>query len=221
MHNTEQFNEACAAIVRLSRLIHAHGWVPATSGNFSLRLDAEHCAITASGIDKGQLLASDVLCIDLAGQALPGSHGKPSAETALHTQLYKHDAGIAAVLHTHDMNSVLAAKLLATAQDEQGLAYVVLEDLELLKAFAGVHSHAVQIRIPVFANTQDITALAARVERFMSVAEPFPAYLIKGHGLYTWGRSADEALRHLEALNQVLAYLLSVDRHSASGAMTV
>ena len=64
------FPELCAQIAALGRTAYARGWLPATSGNLSARLDAERLAITASGRDKGALSVSDILCVDLHGQVL-------------------------------------------------------------------------------------------------------------------------------------------------------
>src|SRR5690606_41139440 len=68
------------------------GWTPASSSNFSQRLDERHVAITVSGRDKGRLTEADIMVVDLDGRAV-GSDHRPSAETLLHTQLYARFAG--------------------------------------------------------------------------------------------------------------------------------
>src|SRR5438552_16396441 len=74
-------------IADAGRVLSARGWTPATSSNFSVRVDAGHAAITVSGRDKGRLDADDVMLVDLHGRAV-GSVHRPSAETLLHTRLY-------------------------------------------------------------------------------------------------------------------------------------
>src|SRR5690606_743475 len=81
--------EECARqIADAGRILGARGWTPATSSNFSMRLDSEHAAVTISGRDKGKLGIDDIMVVDLAGQPV-GTSARPSAETALHTQIYR------------------------------------------------------------------------------------------------------------------------------------
>ncbi len=196
MNPAQSYQQAVSGLIAAGQRIWQQGWCPATSSNFSRRLDADRCAITVSGRDKGSLQPDDIMQVDLSGQALDGK--KPSAETLLHTQLYRRDPEIGAVLHTHSVKATLVSM---DAPDT-----VELSGLELLKAFAGNTSHQVSMQIPVFDNTQDIAALAAEVESWMQQHGTGHAYLIRGHGLYTWGRDLPESLRHLEALEFLLDY---------------
>jgi methylthioribulose-1-phosphate dehydratase len=116
---------------------------------------------------------------------------RPSAETLLHTALYKRFPEAGAVLHTHSVNATVLSRL-AEGQ-------LLFQDYELLKAFAGVDTHETSIIVPIFPNDQDIPRLAARVDSWMDTHPPIHGYLIAGHGLYTWGRTMAEALRHIEA----------------------
>ena len=172
------------------------GWTPATSSNFSHRLDERHCAITVSGKDKGRLVAEDIMVVDFHGQAV-GRPLKPSAETLLHTQLYARFADIGCVLHTHSPVQTIASRLWG----KQG--HIRLAGYELLKALHGNSTHELAIDLPVFPNTQDMDVLAAQVEAALD-AGPLWGYLIDGHGLYAWGRDMAEARRHLEAFEFLL-----------------
>lgn len=196
MNETHSFEQARHNLIAAGQRIWRQGWCPATSSNFSQRLDQERCAITVSGRDKGALTDADIMQVDMQGQSLDGK--KPSAETLLHTQLYCRDDSIGVVLHTH---SVMATLVSMHAADQ-----VSWQGLELLKAFQGTDSHEGSLTIPVFENTQDIAALAGQVERWMSAHGTGFGYLIRGHGLYTWGGDMTETLRHLEAFEFLLAY---------------
>jgi methylthioribulose-1-phosphate dehydratase len=203
------FRNAASALAGVGRDLYARGWLPATSGNLSLRLDRDSCAITVSGRDKGRLTAEDIMRVDLAGEPL--SPGRPSAETALHTALYRWSEDIGAVLHTHGPASTVL-----------GLRYpgrdrLVLQGYELLKAFAGIATHETRIAFPVFDNTQDIPALAADVmARLDSSPPPCFGYLIRGHGTYVWGSDLGEASRHLEALEYLAGCELALAGLDAS-----
>ena len=184
--------ELVAAVTELSN----RGWTPATSSNFSLRLDDRHAAITVSGKDKGRLTEADIMVVDFDGHAV-GSNHRPSAETLLHTQLYRRFAEIGCVLHTHSVTQTVASRLFAA----QG--HVRFDGYELQKAFAGNSTHEGSMDVPVFPNTQDMPELAARVDAVLD-RQCLWGYLIDGHGLYAWGRDLAEARRHLEAFDFLL-----------------
>lgn len=187
---SDEFFELADQLIEAGRFIDARGWVPATSGNFSARLSDGRIAITVSGRHKGRLTRDDIMLIDADGLSLDGK--KPSAETLLHTGLYRRYSAVRAVLHPHSLNATLAARLF---QDE-----LVLADYELLKALNGIDTHETRIVIPIFANDQDIPRLAAQVEAYLDRHADTHAYVIAGHGFYTWGDSVQSTLRYLEAL---------------------
>lgn len=190
MERTEAIRALSDELIRAGRFFFERGWVPATAGNFSARLDGDQLIITASGRHKGELDADGFLLMGLDGEVLsPGR--KPSAETGLHLQLYRRAPELGAVLHTHSMYATLLSRLSPGG--------VVLEGYEVLKALPGVVTHETRLEVPVFPNDQDIPRLAARVEAHMREHPGLPGYLIEGHGFYTWGRTVADARRHMEA----------------------
>lgn len=199
---TEQpfFDQAAHELITAGRYIDSRGWVPATSGNFSVRLADGTIAITVSGKHKGRLQSADIMRIDAEAHSLDGK--QPSAETGLHTALYRRFPDSHAVLHPHPLNAVLVSKLF----DRE----IVLENYELLKAFRGIRTHETRLTVPIFANDQDIPRLAAQADAYLDSHPDCQAYLIAGHGVYTWGATVDEALRHLEALDFMFACELSL-----------
>jgi methylthioribulose-1-phosphate dehydratase len=200
--------ELAGEIIINVRELSTLGWTPATSSNFSRRLDDRHAAITISGRDKGKLHEADIMVVDFDGNAV-GSNHKPSAETLLHTQLYRRFPEIGCVLHTHSRAQTIASRLYA------GAGHVHLEGYELLKAFAGNTTHEDEIDLPVLPNTQDMHTLAAQVDALLD-RECMWGYLIDGHGLYAWGRDMAEARRHLEAFEFLLNCELELRKLGAS-----
>lgn len=190
MKYDEDFYSKANQLIAAGRFIDQKGWVPATSGNFSARLADGRIAITVSGKHKGQLRIEDIMLIDAQGNAFDGK--KPSAETLLHTSLYNRFPDVRAVLHPHSINATLASRIFDDA--------IVLENYELLKALSGISTHESNVTIPIFANDQNIPRLADKVARYLDAHGAIYAYIIAGHGLYTWGATVSEALRHLEAL---------------------
>ena len=186
---------------------HAGGrhWIPATSGNFSVRLDGEHCAITASGGDKGALTAAGIIRAPINGPA----HPRASAEAPLHYMMYRMAPAIGAVAHVHAQTGVLAS--LHLVQNGR----VRLEGLEMLKALQGVKTHQACIDVPVFDNDQDMEALALRVESRLKQDGLGWGLLLAGHGLYAWGSDVQETLRHLDAFDYLFSLVLKMKGMSA------
>jgi methylthioribulose-1-phosphate dehydratase len=203
-YDPKRLAERAREIVDNTRELSALGWTPATSSNFSMRLDGRLAAITVSGRDKGKLSDADIMVVDWDGKAV-GSDHRPSAETLLHTQLYRRFPDVGCVLHTHSRVQTVASRLFAPA------GHLRLEGYELLKAFAGNTTHEMSIDVPVLPNSQDIPALAARIER-LTYSGPLWGYLIDGHGLYAWGRDMPEARRHIEAFEFLFACELDLRR---------
>ncbi|MEK7989827.1 MAG: methylthioribulose 1-phosphate dehydratase [Thiotrichaceae bacterium] len=192
MYDQTLFTSKAKEICEVGRFLFAHNWSPATSSNYSCRLDAKHIAITVSGKSKGELTPDDIMLVDTSGIVID-THKKPSAETLLHTMLYERDASIGAVLHTHSVNATVLSKFYAAE------GHLQLADYEILKAFSGTVTHDTCFSIPIFPNTQDMIALSQQVTAYLNQNPVIHGYLIAGHGLYTWGKSIADARQHVEA----------------------
>ena len=186
------------ALIDAGRRMDARGWVPATSGNLSARLDGGTIAITRSGVHKGRLTRADLLVVDAAGAPL-GTVLRPSAETLLHCQIYALVPAAQAVLHGHSV----AATILSLAAGDR----IAFAGYELLKAFEGQTTHAAQLDLPVLDNDQDMTRLAATLAPH--VPSTRLGYLIRGHGATMWGGSVAGAYDRYEALEFLLSCELS------------
>ncbi len=186
----DEFQQRARELIEAGRFIHRRGWAPATSGNFSARLSDGRIAITVSGKHKGELAPDDIMLIDAEGRPLDGK--KPSAETLLHTSLYRRYPSVGAVLHPHTPGATMISRLVRDA--------LMLEDYELLKALAGIDTHETRIHIPIFPNDQNIPRLALKVDEYFELHGDIHGYIIAGHGFYTWGETVRDALRHVEAL---------------------
>ena len=185
---------AVEAILNAGRRMDTLGYVPATAGNISVRLDDGRIALTRSGGHKGFLTAENVMVVDLDGRAV--TDGKPSAETGLHCQIYRLFPHVGAVLHGH---SVAGTVLSMAAGDA-----IPFTGYEVIKAFAGQATHDATVELPVFDNDQDIPRLAARIEPVIANSAPL-GYYIRGHGAYVWAADMARALIHMEALEFLLA----------------
>jgi methylthioribulose-1-phosphate dehydratase len=180
-------------IAAFGRFAASRGWVPATSGNFSCRIDAEHVALTRSGIDKGAIGAADVAVLTI-GEPPPAG---VSAEAPLHLARYRTDPAIGAIFHVHTVASTVLSRTCADG------GAVRTDGFEMHKAI-GSTTHESFVEIPVFGNRQDTAALAAAVEARIGRDAAVPGFLLAGHGLYAWGATAADARRHVEGLEFLL-----------------
>ena len=196
------------ALRDVGRLFYGRGWSVGTSSNYSVVLGRGplRLLITASGRDKGRLSADDFTVVDGEGQQVDEASPRPSAETLLHAALARR-SDVGAVLHTHSV----PATVLSDAHFSAGA--VEIAGLEMLKGLAGVATHDTRVSIPIVDNTQDMRALAGIVAARFGENAPGYAFLVRGHGLYTWGRDLDEARRHVEILEFLFEVLLARGRH--------
>lgn len=179
----------------IGRRFYDRGWVLGTSGNFSAVVGTQplRLAITASSVHKGALRDADLLEVDERGKPVGTSTAAPSAETLLHVEIVKR-RGAGAVLHTH---SVWGTILSAAEPDRGGVA---ISGFEMLKGLAGVTTHDHREWIPIIDNDQDMTRLSRVVEATLAEHPAAHAFLLRRHGLYTWGATLAEAERHVEVL---------------------
>jgi len=196
--------QLAAQLAEVGRLCYSRGWALGTSGNFSAVVSREplRLAITSSGVDKGSLTPAQIVEIDERSHVLAGS-GKPSAEASLHIAIAQ-TKGAGAVLHTHSIWSTILSEDAKDGGGGGGGGGLAIEGYEMLKGLDGVATHAHREWLPIIENTQDWVAAAPRVAAML---QEFPAahgFLIRRHGLYTWGATLSEAKRQVEILEFLL-----------------
>ncbi|MGH9409075.1 MAG: methylthioribulose 1-phosphate dehydratase [Vicinamibacterales bacterium] len=183
-------------LIAVGRRFDARGWVLGTSGNFSAVVSRNplRLAITRSGAHKGELAPDDILEVDEHGIALERA---ASAEGRLHVEIVS-ARGAAAVLHTHSIWSTVLSERFAA---RGGIA---IDGYEMLKGLAGVTTHDHREWLPILDNDQDMTRLAIEVRRTLEAHPDCHGFLLRRHGLYTWGRTIADARRHVEILEFLL-----------------
>ena len=196
------FAAAARGLCAAGRRFDARGWVLGTSGNFSavLSRDPLRLAITASGGFKGELTASRILVIDGDALSVTKGSGRPSAEAQLHVEIVRARAA-GAVLHTHSVWSTVLSEAHAA---KGGLA---IQHFEMLKGLEGIATHDHREWLPILDNDQDMERLATRVERVLREHPACHGFLLRRHGLYTWGDTLAQAVRHVEILEFLLEAL--------------
>jgi methylthioribulose-1-phosphate dehydratase len=214
---SQKFLEAAAELVEAGRRFDARGWVLGTSGNLSVVVEPQPLtlAITPSGAFKGSLTESRILEVDEQGAVSGDAAVRPSAETGLHLAIVR-SRGARAVFHTHSIWSTVLSDLHAT---EGGL---LIEGYEMLKGLSGVRTHQHSEWVPIVDNDQDMSRLGRVVSDALARSPGAHGFLIRRHGLYTWGQDAADATRHVEifeflfeTIGQTLACRRAAERAAA------
>jgi methylthioribulose-1-phosphate dehydratase len=192
MMKEESINPLASQLAATGRYFHGRGWALGTSGNFSavLSRDPLRLAITASGLDKGALTAEQILTIDESARVVAGN-GKPSDETKLHLAVVR-QRGAGAVLHTHSVWSTILSEM------NKAAGGLEISGLEMLKGLSGVRTHEHREWVPIIDNGQEMDDLAARADATLAAHPAAHGILLRGHGLYTWGKDLAEARRQIE-----------------------
>ncbi|ASS47483.1 MAG: methylthioribulose-1-phosphate dehydratase [Candidatus Fluviicola riflensis] len=193
-----ELEETKAVLAETIRNWHQKGWSPATSTNYSFRLsdDPDTIYISRSGIDKSQFTADDFMEVDLLGMAKPRfADARPSAETLIHCTLYKLFPETQCIVHSHSVYSVLHSAIEQHA--------VKIEGYEILKGFEGITTHETAVDCPIFDNTQDMTVFSETL-RTNKDRLTIPAFIMRKHGTYAWGKNLFDAKRHLESIEYLL-----------------
>jgi methylthioribulose-1-phosphate dehydratase len=206
-----ELSRTAGQLAQIGRRFDARGWVLGTSGNFSVVVNREplRLAITSSGISKGELTADGIVEIDQAGQLTSQGTGRPSAEARLHVEIVQ-VRGAGAVLHTHSMWCTLLSDRHIAGRG------LTVEGYEMLKGLQGVATHEHREWIPILENDQDMERLGGRVRAALTEYPAAHAFLLRRHGMYTWGETLSEAVRHVE----IVEFLLEAVARSEQGGTT-
>ena len=197
--------DAIDSLRAIGREFHGRGWSLGTSSNYSLiqQRGPLELLVTASGKDKSALGRDDFVRVDVQGRVSDGSDRRSSAETLLHCTIAELVPSVGAVLHTHSpWGTILSG---ADLPPGAAVGNLRIAGYEMLKGLEGITTHETHEDVPIFANTQDMRELSARIRaRFAGLdfaapgRPPLHGFLIARHGLYSWGRDLAEARRHIE-----------------------
>ncbi|WP_260288119.1 methylthioribulose 1-phosphate dehydratase [Peribacillus aracenensis] len=181
-------------------------WFMGTSGNLSIREPkSAFFYITASGKDKRKQTDSDFLLVDLKGKPVEETNLRPSAETLLHTVIYR-KTNANCVLHVHTVENNVISELYG---DEGQVSF---RNHEIIKATDRWEEDS-ELRIPIIYNHADIPLLSDKFK--LHVEADSGAVLIRNHGITVWGKSGLEAKRILEACEFLFQYQLLLNQQKA------
>src|SRR6185312_12913408 len=144
-----------------------------------------------SKLSKGELTADDIVTVTVADSQLVSGRRRPSAETAIHTAIYRAtDAD--AVVHVHSPH--------ATAQTIGASTALTFSGYELIKGLDRTDT----VSVPVFTNHADVARIADDIERHLKDHPDAPPVLfIAGHGITAWGADLAQARDRIECLEAI------------------
>ncbi|RHJ13410.1 methylthioribulose 1-phosphate dehydratase [Bacillus sonorensis] len=198
-------------LAEVKRELAARDWFPATSGNLSIKVsdDPLRFFVTASGKDKRKETDEDFLLVDEEGMPAESGHTlKPSAETLLHTYVYK-KTNAGCCLHVHTIDNNVISELYG--QEKQ----VSFRGQEIIKAL-GYWEENAEVTVPIIENTAHIPDLAADFAAHLT--KDSGGVLIRSHGITVWGRTAFEAKRMLEAYEFLFSWHLKLKSYQTQYA---
>ncbi|MFD8250532.1 S-methyl-5-thioribose-1-phosphate isomerase [Nocardia sp. NPDC059691] len=201
-----------AEIADLARELYRRGWMPGTAGNISVRTGAT-AVVTGSGLSKGELTERDMVTVRVADSAPVTDQGrKPSAETTIHTAVYRARPA-QAVVHIHPP----FATALATRSATPGmLGTLRITDYELIKGLGGGDPAVADI--PVFPNWPEVPRIGSDIERYLlDHPDALPVLVIAGHGITAWGDDLAQARDRAECLEALCELVCRTGSPAAFG----
>jgi L-ribulose-5-phosphate 4-epimerase len=184
-------DEVCAANLDLVK----QGLVVLTWGNVS-GIDRESglVAIKPSGVTYSKMLPSDMVVVDLDGNRVEGDMN-PSSDTPTHLALYRAWENIGGIVHTHS-----------------AMATAFAQAMRPVKCFGTTHADTFYGEVPVtrplseeeVGDAYEANTGAVIIERFESLdPAAIPGVLVANHAPFTWGGSADAAVKNAVILEEV------------------
>jgi L-ribulose-5-phosphate 4-epimerase len=171
----------------------AHGLVTLTWGNVS-GISGQRVVIKPSGVPYDQMRPEHMVVVDLEGNVVEGDL-RPSSDTPTHVQLYRHFQSIGGITHTHSRFATMFAQAraeipcLGTTHADHFFGPVPVTP-PLVQA---------EVEEAYEANTGRVI-----IERFADLdPAAMPAVLVAGHGPFTWGKNAADAVKNAVALEAV------------------
>lgn len=171
------------------RMLHSQGFVAATDGNLSIRLDHERVLVTPTGFSKGMMDPDDMVEVDLDGNKLSGSNN-PSSEITMHLTIYQMRPDVGAVVHAHPCT--------ATAFASAGIAL----DQPLCSEIV-ITLGAVPLAPYATTGTHELSdSLAPYIPQHNAI-------LMANHGVVTYGRDLRQAYLRMEAVEHYAKIVLA------------
>jgi methylthioribulose-1-phosphate dehydratase len=193
-----------AGLARAARDFHRRGWMAGTAGNMSVRVDADHFWLTASGKPKGVLDENDFVKMSLQGENVDSvvEGNRPSAECKIHEVIYQLFPDAAACLHVHSVDAYVATRRFANDSGK-----MLLPNIEMIKGF-DIWEQEPNVELDVFDNHLDVSQIAKDIESLYANQSPqITALMIRDHGVTVWARDLQTAYNRVEIFEFIMSFM--------------
>jgi ribulose-5-phosphate 4-epimerase/fuculose-1-phosphate aldolase len=192
-------SQAREEICRVGRSLFERGYVHATAGNISVRLD-DGFLITPTDACLGFLQADKLAKLDLQGQQISGD--KASKTLSLHRQIYaasaEHDPNTRCVIHTHSTHCVA---LSLQAHGPELLPPIT-------PYFVMKVGHVPLLRYHRPGSPDAAKEVAALIRQHAAQGTPIRAVMLPRLGPNVWHDSPQAAMATLEELEETARLML-------------
>ncbi len=201
-----------ALICALCRQFYGLGWVSGTGGGISIR-GPEGIFMAPSGVQKERIDPADVFLLDaddLSTCRVLRRPADPSLRVSECQPLFYNAyrlRGAGAVIHSHSVWAVLAARLFSP---DGGAGVFRCRDLEMQKGLRGKGCFE-ELRVPIIPNTAREAELTDSMADAMTRHPDVDAVLVAGHGVYVWGKTWVQAKTQAESLDYL--FQIAVQGH--------
>ncbi|MDI3422007.1 class II aldolase/adducin family protein [Streptomyces luteolus] len=192
---------ARAEIVRVGTSLFARGYVHASAGNLSARLDDAHL-ITPTDAALGFLAPERLALVGADGTRVAGD--RASKTLTLHRRIYEADPTARFVIHTHSTHLVALTLAGVWSRDD------VLPPITPYYVMKVGHVPLVPYHRPGDPRVADL--VAGHIARRAADSTPIRAVLLDRLGPVVWGPDAASALAVLEELEETARLWLLTDR---------
>ena len=159
--------------------------------------ESGYVVIKPSGVKYEDMTAEDMVVVDLDGKIVEGRLN-PSSDTPTHLELYKAHKEIGGIVHTH---STYATAFAQAGKD--------------IRAYGTTHADYFYGDIPCTRSLTENEMMEYEKNTGVIINETvkdtvsIPACLVKNHGVFAWGKDADEAVYHATVTEEVakMAYI--------------
>lgn len=183
-----------AELCRIGRSLHARGYVHASAGNLSARLDGGALLLTATDASLGTLAPEGLARIEADGRVVDA--GRPSKTLALHRRIYAAEPEAGCIVHTH-ATALVAASLAETPHGEGDDLLPPITPYFVMKAG---HVPLVPYRRPGDPEVAEL--VAACIARGQARGAPIRGVVLARLGPVVWHRTPEEAMALLEELEE-------------------
>lgn len=171
------------------RMLHSQGFVAATDGNLSVRMDSDRVMVTPTGVSKGMMEPEDMVVVDMEGCKVSGC-SNPSSEIAMHLTIYNMRPDVGAVVHAHPCTATAFASA-GLALDQPLCSEIVITlGAVPLAPYATTGTHGLSESLAPFIPSHN-------------------AILMANHGVVTYGRDLRQAYLRMEAVEHYAKIVLA------------